>query len=57
MIGSPVGRLEPDRNGEILEPDAPGLGITVDRSGTKRYLVDAEIRVKGQLLYRTPSLD
>jgi L-alanine-DL-glutamate epimerase-like enolase superfamily enzyme len=49
--------LEPDKNGEIRVPDAPGLGITVDRAGMKKYLVDAEIRVKGKLLYRTPALD
>jgi L-alanine-DL-glutamate epimerase-like enolase superfamily enzyme len=49
--------LEPDKNGEIRVPDAPGLGMTVDRAGMKKYLVDAEIRVKGKLLYRTPSLD
>jgi hypothetical protein len=35
----------------------PGLGVTVDRAGMKKYQVDAEIRVKGKLLYRTPSLD
>jgi L-alanine-DL-glutamate epimerase-like enolase superfamily enzyme len=49
--------IAPDRNGEVRVPDAPGLGITVDRAGMKKYLVDVEIRVKGKLLYRTPSLD
>jgi L-alanine-DL-glutamate epimerase-like enolase superfamily enzyme len=49
--------IAPDRNGEIRVPDAPGLGITVDGASMKKYLVDAEIRVNGKLLYRTPSLD
>ncbi|RPH40514.1 MAG: mandelate racemase/muconate lactonizing enzyme family protein, partial [Burkholderiales bacterium] len=50
-------RLERDRDGTIAAPDAPGLGIAIDAQAVKRYLVDVEIRVKGELLYRTPSVD
>jgi L-alanine-DL-glutamate epimerase-like enolase superfamily enzyme len=46
--------LEPDANGEVRLPDAPGLGIAMSRSGIRTYLVDVEIRAKGMLLYRTP---
>jgi L-alanine-DL-glutamate epimerase-like enolase superfamily enzyme len=49
--------IAPDRNGEIIVPDAPGLGIEVDLAAMKRYLVDAEIRVKDRILYRTPRVD
>jgi len=48
--------LEPDANGEVLVPDAPGLGIAMSRSGIRTYLVEVEIRAKGQLLYKTPSM-
>lgn len=46
----------PDANGEIRVPDAPGLGIEPDPGAIARYLVDVEIRVGGQTLYRTPAL-
>ena len=46
--------LEPDANGEVRVPDAPGLGIAMSKSGIGKYLVDVEIRAKGMLLYRTP---
>ncbi|MGH6933319.1 MAG: enolase C-terminal domain-like protein, partial [Dongiaceae bacterium] len=49
--------IAPDRNGEVIVPDAPGLGIEVDLSALKKYLVDAEIKVKGEVLYRTPAID
>jgi len=49
--------LERDANGEIVAPEAPGLGIEIDADAVRRYLVDAEIRVGGQVLYRTPSID
>jgi L-alanine-DL-glutamate epimerase-like enolase superfamily enzyme len=48
--------LTPDANGEVHVPDAPGLGVSVDTAAMKKYLIDAEIKVKGQVLYRTPSL-
>jgi L-alanine-DL-glutamate epimerase-like enolase superfamily enzyme len=49
--------IERDRDGLIRVPDAPGLGMTVNVAGLKDYLVEAEIRVRGTVLYRTPGLD
>ena len=48
--------LQPDRDGYLHTPDAPGLGMRVNRAGLQPYLVDAEIRVGGNVLYRTPQL-
>ncbi len=49
--------IERDQDGLIHVPDAPGLGMTVNVAGLKNYLVDAEIRVRGKVIYRTPDLD
>jgi L-alanine-DL-glutamate epimerase-like enolase superfamily enzyme len=49
--------LLPDANGEIRLPAAPGLGVEVDPPALQRYLVPAEIRVRGEVLYKTPTLD
>ena len=49
--------LLPNSDGEILLPDSPGLGITVATAALARYLVDADIKVGGKSLYRTPKLD
>jgi len=38
--------LRPDANGEIVAPDAPGLGIEISASGVMKYLQDVDIRVK-----------
>jgi L-alanine-DL-glutamate epimerase-like enolase superfamily enzyme len=51
-----ITRLDVDRNGEISLPDAPGLGIEMDFESIGKYLVDVEIAVRGNPLYRTPSL-
>ena len=48
--------LKPDPKGHINVPDAPGLGIDINTTGIKRYLVETEIRVKGVLIYATPAL-
>lgn len=49
--------IAPDTNGEIRLPEAPGLGIEMNLAAMKRYLVDAEIKVGGKTLYRTPDFD
>lgn len=49
--------IELDSEGQIAAPSAPGLGIEVDTAALKKYLVPTEIRLKGQFLYATPSLD
>ena len=46
-----------DANGEIRAPELPGLGVDVDLKALKPYLVDTEIRVGGQVLYKTPAID
>jgi L-alanine-DL-glutamate epimerase-like enolase superfamily enzyme len=48
--------IAPDANGEVKVPEAPGLGIEMDQVAMKKYLVDAEIKVGGKVLYRTPAL-
>ena len=48
--------LEPDANGQVCAPDAPGLGMKVHVPALADYVVDAEIKVKGRVLYRTPTL-
>lgn len=48
--------LERDANGYIHAPNAPGLGMVINRAGLQEYLVDTEIRVQGKILYRTPVL-
>jgi L-alanine-DL-glutamate epimerase-like enolase superfamily enzyme len=44
----------PDANGQIHVPEAPGLGMEVNTTGLKHYLIDVEIRAEGKVLYRTP---
>ena len=53
LVANPLAR---DGNGQVAAPDAPGLGMDVSLETVARYLVDAEIRVGGRTLYRTPSL-
>jgi L-alanine-DL-glutamate epimerase-like enolase superfamily enzyme len=47
--------LTPNGDGEICLPDRPGLGLEPDTVAIQLYLVDAEIRVNGQILYQTPT--
>ena len=48
--------LPVDAAGEVRVPERPGLGMTPDVDALRQYLVPVEIRVKGELLYRTPEL-
>jgi L-alanine-DL-glutamate epimerase-like enolase superfamily enzyme len=41
---------------QVHLPDAPGLGVEVSEEAIRRYLVDVEIKVAGQIRYRTPSV-
>ena len=43
--------LERDGGGGVSAPDAPGLGIRIDTKKAKSYLVDVEMRAKGQSLF------
>lgn len=48
--------IERDDEGYVRVPDAPGLGMAVNREGLRNYLVEVEIRVNGKILYQTPDL-
>jgi L-alanine-DL-glutamate epimerase-like enolase superfamily enzyme len=50
-------RLDRDANGLVYAPAAPGLGVDVDLAAVRPYLVDVEIRVRGEVVYRTPSAE
>lgn len=49
-------KILPTQSGMIEIPEKPGLGLNINTEGLKKYLVDTEIWVKGELLYRTPDL-
>lgn len=49
-------KILPDANGQIVVPEAPGLGVDVQIDTLRPYIVDAEIRVNGSLIYQTPVL-
>jgi L-alanine-DL-glutamate epimerase-like enolase superfamily enzyme len=51
-----LNHVEPNANGEIVVPEAPGLGIEVNHEAVTRYKVDVEIRVKGKTIFSTPSI-
>jgi L-alanine-DL-glutamate epimerase-like enolase superfamily enzyme len=44
-------RIRPGPDGLIRVPDGPGLGIEIDEDAIRRYAVDVEIRVGGQVLF------
>jgi L-alanine-DL-glutamate epimerase-like enolase superfamily enzyme len=45
-----------DADGYVRVPERPGLGLAVDTQALQAYLVDVEIKVGGEVYYRTPSL-
>ena len=49
-------RLAPGQDGLLHLSEAPGLGIDLDYTAVGRYLVDLDITVAGETLYRTPPL-
>jgi L-alanine-DL-glutamate epimerase-like enolase superfamily enzyme len=51
-----LNHIEPDANGEIVVPEAPGLGIEINPDAVTRYKVDVEIRVEGKTIFSTPSI-
>ncbi len=44
-----------DRNGQIGLSEAPGLGIEINEEGLSKYLVDVEIHVVGQQIFKSPN--
>lgn len=45
-----------DADGMVRLPATPGLGVSPNPEALQKYLVDVEIKVGGQVLYRTPAL-
>jgi L-alanine-DL-glutamate epimerase-like enolase superfamily enzyme len=45
--------IKPDAKGEIVVPDAPGLGIEISEAALKEYRVDVEIAVDGKVLFKS----
>jgi L-alanine-DL-glutamate epimerase-like enolase superfamily enzyme len=48
--------MEPDHEGLVRVPEAPGLGIVPDVEALRPYLRDVEIRVGGQVLFKSVEL-
>lgn len=48
--------LDLDDSGMVSAPAAPGLGVDVDIQALRHYLVDVDITVNGETLYKTPPL-
>jgi len=38
----------------VHAPEAPGLGVAPDAEVIRRFLVDVEITVAGEVIYKTP---
>ena len=49
-------KILPDENGYIHVPEQPGLGMPVDTNALRKYLVDVEIKINGEIIYYTPEL-
>ena len=49
-------RIARDADGMVRLPEGPGLGVEPDLEVVRRFLVDVEIRVAGEVLYRTPEV-
>jgi len=47
--------LQPNRDGAIAAPEAPGLGIEIDLEAVRKYIVEVNIEVAGRSIYSTPS--
>lgn len=46
-----VNHIERDQDGSVNLPDAPGLGIEISQDAIRRYLVDVEIKINGEILF------
>lgn len=46
-------RIDRSASGEVVAPEAPGLGIEVSEPALKTYLVEVEIKVGGKVLFRS----
>ena len=50
-----LNHITPNANGEIIIPDAPGLGIRINPKALTQYAVDIEIKVAGKTVFSTPT--
>lgn len=50
-----LNHITPNANGEIIIPDAPGLGIEINPKALTQYAVDIEIKVGGKTVFSTPT--
>lgn len=46
-------KIRPDANGMIHIPEEPGLGMTVDTEKLKPYLVDVDIKINGNSIFKS----
>ncbi|MCP5080989.1 MAG: mandelate racemase/muconate lactonizing enzyme family protein [Alphaproteobacteria bacterium] len=49
-------RIARDADGLVCAPEAPGLGVEPDADVIRRFLVDVEIKVAAEVLYKTPEV-
>jgi len=49
-------KIIPDTSGYIHVPEKPGLGIDVDVSALRKYLLDVEIKINNKIIFYTPDL-
>jgi L-alanine-DL-glutamate epimerase-like enolase superfamily enzyme len=48
--------LAPGPDGFVRVPEEPGLGVAINLETVRKYLVDTEIKVGGNVIYRTPAV-
>jgi L-alanine-DL-glutamate epimerase-like enolase superfamily enzyme len=48
-----VNHIDRDKDGYVATPDAPGLGIDINTQALRRYLIDVEMKVRGEVLFAT----
>ncbi|GAA5224920.1 mandelate racemase/muconate lactonizing enzyme family protein [Membranihabitans marinus] len=49
-----VSKIQPNTDGWITLPEQPGLGVEINKKGLEKYIVDTEIKVKGNVIYQSP---
>ena len=49
-------RIVRDADGMVCAPEEPGLGVEPDVHVISRFLIDVEIKVDGNMIYKTPEL-
>ncbi len=49
-----VNKILRDKEGWIQVLEEPGLGVEINKAKLKNYIVDTEIKIKGNVIYQTP---